>query len=290
MLMSLLAAPASLPASRTKDRQSAWQPRGIALQIGLMMLVLLLPSLLLLASDPRQFNGISVWIKPIKFHLSLALHFATLAILVDLVAPTAGAQPFLRHAFVVAGLAGLFEAGYITLQAARGRASHFNDGTPLEAALYTVMGVGAVLLVLVAFHLGRVILASPRPGLGAGLRLGAGLGLTLGAVATLLTAGILGSGAIPEALGQPIGHWIGGDRSDATGLPLLGWSTTGGDLRVPHFFATHVMQILPLVGWLADRYRPATARVAVLAAAAVLLAAILATFGQAVSGIPFLPV
>ncbi len=288
--MTLLAVPASLPAPRTIDQAPVSQPRVLALQICLMMLVLLVPSLLLLASDPRQLNGISVWIKPIKFDLSLALHFATLAILVDLVAPAARARPFLRQAVVVAGLAGLFEAGYITLQAARGRASHFNGGTPLEAALYTAMGVGAVLLVLVAFHLGRVILVSPRPNLGPGLRLGAGLGLTLGAVATLLTAGILGSGAIPDALGQPVGHWIGGDRSDASGLPLLGWSTSGGDLRVPHFFATHLMQLLPLLGWLADRYRPASAHAVVLTAATILGLVILATFGQAVLGYPFLPV
>ena len=117
----------------------------------------------------------------------------------------------------------------------------------------------------------------------AGLRLGAGWGLVLGSIATLMTAFPLASGEI----GGP-GHWVGGVRTDLGGLPLVGWSRTGGDLRVPHFFATHIMQALPILGLALDRIAPRVAKPGIAFGALLSIAVVIGTFVQAVQGQPFL--
>ena len=111
------------------------------------------------------------------------------------------------------------------------------------------------------------------------LHRGAALGLLLGSVATLLVAGFMAAGH---------SHLVGGPRTDAFGLPFLGWATRGGDLRVPHFFATHAMQALPLAGLLADRAGLARERWLLPLVAANYFAGVMALFVEALLGIPFL--
>jgi hypothetical protein len=50
------------------------------------------------------------------------------------------------------------------------------------------------------------------------------------------------------------GHTVGAPDG-GPGLPGVGWSTQYGDLRVPHFFGLHGLQIIPFLGWLAMRRR-----------------------------------
>lgn len=251
---------------------------GIGLQVALA-----LPSLIALFIDERVLNDISVWIKPLKFQASLTLMLVTLLLLLPLIEQRTRAGRGVWLASLTAVITASGEILYITLQAARGRASHFNDSTPFEAMAYSVMGAGAALLVLSSLVIGVCILLRPRPDAPTGVRLGGGWGLVLGSIATLFTAFALGSGEI----GGP-GHWVGGVRSDLGGLPLLGWSRTGGDLRVPHFFATHIMQALPILGLALDRIAPRFARPGIALGAILSIAVVIGTFVQAVQGRPLL--
>lgn len=261
-----------------EDRTRRLMIVGIGLQVALA-----LPSLIALFIDDRVLNDINVWIKPLKFQASLTLMLVTLLLLLPLIEQRTRAGRGVWLASFVAVITASGEILYITLQAARGRASHFNDSTPFEALAYNLMGVGAALLVLSSLVIGVYILRRPSPAATAGLRLGGGWGLVLGSVATLITAFALGGGQIDGP-----GHWVGGIRTDLGGLPLVGWSRTGGDLRVPHFFATHIMQALPILGLCLDRFAPNQAKIGIAAGALVSIAVVAATFVQAISAIPFL--
>ena len=235
--------------------------------------------------DDRLINGVNVWSKPLKFQLSLAVHFTTLVLLLGLLTEQARGSRLVRFSLAAAAGSAAAELVYITLQSARGRASHFNHETALETALYQVMGIGALTLVVVPAIVGVQIWRNGRADVGRGLKLGAALGLILGCVATVITAGILSSEMVHET-----GRWLNGARDDSRGIPVMGWSGTGGDLRVPHFFALHIMQALPLAGLAADRWAKGQEKARVCACVAVWLLIVAGTFWQAASGRAFIAI
>ncbi len=197
--------------------------------------------------DARLFNGAPIWDKPVKFSLSLSIHFLTLAALLQLLPAERRGGMAIGFAVWTSILSGVLEIIYIALQAMRGRASHYNYETPLEGGLYALMGVGALLLIIAAFILGMRI-AGTRDQPASGLRDGAILGLIFGPVLTLIVAGYMS---------QNGSHFVNAPlASDQNGVFLFGWSTTDPDLRPAHFFALHMMQAAPLAGWLGDRISP----------------------------------
>ena len=217
--------------------------------------------------DARLLYGVSIWEKPSKFFLPLAIHMATLAWGISLLPLTQQHGRPVRIASFAFVAAALFEMAYMLFQAARGEASHFNLSTPFNALMYNLMGVGAVTLTAVTGYIGWRI----RKAGSTTMHFAAGWGFIASAVTTTLVAGYLA---------QCASHWIGGDQTDATGLRFFHWSTTGGDLRPAHFAALHIMQAAPLVAWFWGSRRLVAASLG----GGILVVAVLA--GQALMGIP----
>ncbi len=219
--------------------------------------------------DPRLFNGVSVWEKPAKFFLSLGVHAATLGWGLTFLTQADLASKGIRRAAQLFAVSSVAEMIWIAGYAAQGSASHFNLTDPLAAAIYPVMGVVAVSLTALTIYIGWRILKS-APGI---MQFATGTGFILSGILTTIVAGYMSS---------QTGHSIGGDPTDATGLPFFHWSTTGGDLRVSHFAALHIAQALPLLAWLWPDRRVVT----IGAVASILIVA--ALFAQALAGVPFL--
>jgi hypothetical protein len=244
------------------------------------LLLTIPPTLVALLLDGRTVNDINVWIKPLKFEVSLALYLGTLAWFWEYLAPAARESRGLRTFALVSVTLIAFEIAYIALQSARGVGSHFNEATPVEGIVFTLMGVAALVFTAFAAVLGVAIARRPRSDLSPAFRLAVVLGL-------ILTTVLGGAAGIAIAVNG--GHWVGAAPTDAGGLPIFGWTREGGDLRVAHFFGLHALQILPVAGWLVARRRPkATGPIWAIAIAFTAFTAW--TLIEAFAGRPFLPI
>ena len=241
---------------------------------------ILLVTLCISAFDQRQLGSDGVWVKPIKFQISLAIHFATLAAIAGLLSETQRTGTFLFWIAVISVGSAAFEIVYIMIQAARQQASHFNQSTPLYQTMYALMATGAVFITAAAAVVGAVAWFDSGASLGPATRTGIAVGLIGGTLLTLVIA---------FRMGGALNHHVGIEPAGAERFPLTGWSMSVGDLRVPHFFATHMMQALPLAGLVADRVFPGKAAALVVwLVAAAWTALTLRLFQQALAGTPLL--
>ncbi len=230
--------------------------------------------------DKRVISGESVWTKPLKFEASLALHFATLALAVSFVNLQTTWGTLLWYAAVTSASATAFEVAYIVIQAARQQASHFNLATPFYAAMYVLMAIGAVVITIAAAAVGGAVLSDADATVRPALQLSISIGLIGGTILTLITA---------FRMGGALNHHAGVEPLNAPRMPITGWSLTVGDRRVPHFLATHMMQVIPLAGFALDRFFPSPIAIGgVLGVAGVWIAATVVSFQQANAGLPFM--
>lgn len=256
---------------------------------GALLLLLAIPSAAGLWLDDRVISGAPAWLKPTKFAVSTGVYTLTLAAFLTAIPEWTRTTRMVRLATIVVLW---LEIAIIDLQAWRGATSHFNVGTPLDATLFSIMGAAIVTQTLasaaVAIALWRRTFADRA--FGWALRVGMTLtivGALTGGLMTSPTEAQLAEARTGKPLATAGAHTVGAPDG-GPGLPVTGWSTEHGDLRVPHFVGLHAMQLLPLVAFVVRR-RPDDERTWLVAGASTLYALTFALLlVQALRGLPLI--
>jgi hypothetical protein len=230
--------------------RSAWRTNRALTMLGASMMLVFLATLAGILLDHRVITGAPAWLKPAKFALSVSVYCFTFVWLLGFVKT----RPRLtRFAANVTFVSFIVEMMVILLQAARGTTSHFNMTTPLNATLWYTMGAFIVVVWTMNLLLAILLIAERIPDRPFAWSLRLGLLLSLVGMAV----GFLMVRPTPEQRqNMATGHGLRivgahsvGITDGGPGLPVVGWSTVGGDLRAAHFVGIHAMQVLPFLGW-----------------------------------------
>ncbi|TWP48100.1 hypothetical protein FKR81_29400 [Lentzea tibetensis] len=210
--------------------------------LGIAMAALVPVTLIGMLVDDRVLVGAPIWTKPFKFAVSLGTYAVSLAWFLT----------FLNRGRRIGWWAGTamavalgVEMVAILVQVLRGKRSHFNIETQFDSALYSFMGQGIIVLWVAHAVIALLLLWTrfDNRALAWAIRLGLAislLGLTLGTLMTQPQPGQTGKSGTVGA--HSVGAPDGGEH-----LPVTGWSTEVGDLRVPHFVGIHALQAIPVL-------------------------------------------
>ncbi|MDD9381248.1 hypothetical protein M8Z33_32275 [Streptomyces sp. ZAF1911] len=199
--------------------------------------------------DDRQLLGESVWFKPMKFGFAFGVYGVTLAWLLSRL--TKGRRLGWWTGSLIAG-AGVIDVCAVAYAAAHGTYSHFNENTDAVARnVGTAFSIGVMPLLAATLVIAVLVLFQSDEDLALRIALGAGLALAAAGMAVAVWLNTLAAEprTVADAAGNPVvlsgGRGIG--DPDGHGMPLTGWSTTGGDLRVPHLVGMHAIHVLLLL-------------------------------------------
>jgi hypothetical protein len=254
-----------------------WRGSPPLTTVGVFMLVVAGASVVGMLVDPRVITGAPAWLKPFKFAASTAIYSLTLAWIFQWLSDWPRIRRMVSWTTAVVFV---LEVAIIDAQAWRGTTSHFNVSTPLDGALFAVMGTAILVQTLVSVGIAAALWRQQfsDQALGWALRLGMTLtivGALTGGLMTRPTDAQLADARAGARMTIAGAHTVGG-IDGGPGLPLTGWSTEHGDLRLPHFIGLHAIQALALVAVGLRRWRrPEGVRVRALVAAAASYASLL---------------
>lgn len=244
-----------------------------------LFLLASIPCLFAMFVDPRTLEGVSVWLKPMKFLISLSVYYATLGWLFGYL-PTKLQRRRLGYALIcIPIIVGVLEMSWLITAAIYGVPSHFNDTNFVWQLTYILAGLGAVALVTVILIQGILISRNRDIQLPGAFRLALVLGCVIASLGTLLVANYIG-----VLSGPVVGAISAGDNT----VPFFGWARSAGDLRVAHFWALHAHQLIPLAGWFIVNRASNHAYLKVCVLSMLYVGLVLGTFIQALQGQPFI--
>jgi len=218
---------------------------------------------------PIEFGGTNAWYKPIKFTLSTAILSFSIAWYTGYL--TMSRDIHLINWIIVITLA--FEIIYITWQAARGQASHFNISTPFYSFMYSMMALAATAVTLAIGYLGIKFFTTPLNDLPHYYVWAIRFGFVLFFIFSF-------QGFI---MGARMAHTVGANDG-VKGIPFLNWSVSYGDLRIAHFIGMHALQVLPLLAWYVLRNTTLTVLVSVIYALLAVFILVVALKGNSIVG------
>jgi hypothetical protein len=257
------------PATSSQTAPSPRQSIALLRQTNLPLTILaaitsatLLISILGLIFDPRSTAIINTpaWSKLFKFSVSILLMTPALIWAINIT--NGKTRQSANIAASVIGTMLSLEMILLLIQATRARPMHFNYTTPFDSALWITMTCGiftmfsAFVVLLIAVWRG----VRQQPVIAWAVR----IGMVVTAVGLMTPNLSAGPNAVQLKAAQAnqanilLGaHTIGSSSAtpDAEpGLPLLGWNTQHGDIRIGHFIGLHALQLMPLFGiWLSRR-------------------------------------
>lgn len=243
-MSTTVSAPPAPPVSLAELRPAHWHRPLLVLAAAMAGLAIL--NTVGAIVDPRQVTGADVWFKPLKFALSVGIYSLTLAWLIGRLPVGTRMTHLARAAGTVATIGLAVELVVINGFALVGQTSHFNVTTPFHAAMWGLMAVSIVVVWVMTFVVAVLLFRAPLGDAARTLAIRAGVVLAL----VGMGLGFLMTGPTSRQLSDYqgiVGAHTVGLPDGGPGLPLLGWSTVGGDLRIPHFVGMHALQAIPLL-------------------------------------------
>jgi hypothetical protein len=192
--------------------------------------------------DDRVLLGAPLWMKPFKFFISATLMSLTLAYVIPRISQKSK-RVQIASLTIIGSLA--IELVLITWAAASETTSHFNVSSPLAIAVWSAMAtfIGLVWVATMVLTLAYVRFGQDEAAMKRALSWGMAISIVGMAVAFFMTGP--NSDQLANFEGIAGAHTVGA-ADGGPGLPLFGWSTVAGDLRIAHFFGLHALQAIPL--------------------------------------------